>query len=146
MATLEKNQTAIFTEDKANKQIHVEKTVEANLQSTWDAWSQSEKLDQWWAPKPWKAVTKSMDFREGGQWLYSMRGPNGEVHWSKEAYKNIEPLKSFEAVDSFCDENGIDTSDFAKSLWKVSFSTAENKTKQKSTSISPLIKLKIMIK
>lgn len=69
-----------------------------------------------------------MDFREGGQWLYSMRGPNGEEAWSKASYKSINNLKSFESVDTFCDENGIDNNEFPILYWHSTFKTIENKT------------------
>ena len=66
-----------FTVDKANKKINVERAFAAPLKKAWAAWTQAELLDQWWAPKPWKAQTKSMDFKVGGRWIYSMTGPDG---------------------------------------------------------------------
>ncbi len=29
----------------------------ASQAEVWKAWTESHLLDQWWAPKPWKAVT-----------------------------------------------------------------------------------------
>src|SRR5687768_8096768 len=95
-----------FTIDKENKKIKVEREFDAPVARVWAAWTEQELLDQWWAPKPWKARTKTMDFREGGYWLYAMVGPEGEEHWARADYKSISPLRSFSAADSFCDENG----------------------------------------
>jgi uncharacterized protein YndB with AHSA1/START domain len=52
-----------FTVDKANSKVSVKREFAAPLQDVWAAWTESELLDQWWAPKPWKAKTKIMDFR-----------------------------------------------------------------------------------
>ena len=102
------NQTrqTTISKDLANKKITVIREFDAPLEQVWKAWTQSELLDQWWAPKPWKAKTKSMDFREGGVWLYAMVGPNGEQSWCRADFKKIVAHKSFSADDAFCDENG----------------------------------------
>lgn len=67
-----------FSIDKKNRKISVEREYNAPVDRVWSAWT--ERPDKWWAPKPWKARTKGMDFREGGYWLYAMQGPEGEEH------------------------------------------------------------------
>ncbi|HYG14458.1 MAG TPA: SRPBCC domain-containing protein, partial [Bacteroidia bacterium] len=69
-----------FNVDKANRKIKVTREFAAPLSQVWEAWTNSQVLDQWWAPKPWKAKTKTMNFTEGGYWLYAMVGPEGEEH------------------------------------------------------------------
>jgi uncharacterized protein YndB with AHSA1/START domain len=59
----------IYSKDASNKKLKVEREFDAPVAQVWNAWTQPELLDQWWAPKPWKANTKSMDFREGGRWF-----------------------------------------------------------------------------
>jgi uncharacterized protein YndB with AHSA1/START domain len=82
------------------------------------------KQSIWWAPEPYKAKTKTMDFRAGGHWLYCMVGPDHGQHpmWCRADYKKVVPEKSFESIDAFCDENGVPSSDFPRMEWKVSFS------------------------
>src|SRR5882757_4609336 len=86
---MNKNLTLDFSVNKENKTITVKREFEAEVSLVWDAYTKSEILDQWWAPKPWKAKTKTMDFKEGGHWLYAMVGPNGEEHWALAKYKNV---------------------------------------------------------
>lgn len=81
----------IFSKDVANKKLTVVREFDAPLEKVWKAWTESELLDQWWAPKPWKAITQSMDFREGGKWLYYMLGPDGSRHYCRADYKTIVP-------------------------------------------------------
>lgn len=112
---------AVFTKDTDNKKITIVRAFKAPLQNVWNAWTQSDILDQWWAPKPWKAGTKSMDFREGGQWFYYMEGPDGERHYCLFNYKEIVPKKFYSGSDSFCDKDGNPTNEFPNMNWKVQF-------------------------
>jgi uncharacterized protein YndB with AHSA1/START domain len=111
-----------FTVNREQKTIMVKREFEAELPLVWDAYTKSEILDQWWAPAPWKARTKRMDFREGGYWLYAMVGPEGETHWSKADYKEIKVQKRFTSLDAFTDSEGIVNEEMPKSKWEVSFS------------------------
>jgi len=107
--------------DLENKRITVTRYFNANTDLVWRAWTESEILDQWWAPKPWKAETKKMNFKDGGQWLYAMVGPDGSKHWSRVDFKNIKSGKSFEARSCFSDENGEQNNDMPTLYWKNQF-------------------------
>jgi uncharacterized protein YndB with AHSA1/START domain len=111
-----------FTVNKENNTINVKREFAAEVALVWDAYTKAEILDQWWAPKPWKAKTKRMDFRNGGHWLYAMVGPNGEEHWAIANYKDIEPHKKFTGLDGFSDPEGNVNKDMPQSKWNVSFS------------------------
>lgn len=110
-----------FAVNKANNTITVKREFAAELPVVWDAFTKSEILDQWWAPRPWKARTKVMDFREGGSWLYAMVGPEGEEHWSFINYETIQPQKSFSGIDGFSDADGNINTEFPQSKWENSF-------------------------
>lgn len=119
---------AVFTKDLVNKKLNVKRAFDAPLNLVWEAWTDSEILDQWWAPLPYRAVTKSMDFREGGFWLYQMLGPEGDGSWCKENYKTIEPQLRITNSVSFCDEEGKETVDFPTMYWRKEFSAAGETT------------------
>ena len=125
---MSKNQT-IISKDVANKRLIVVREFDAPLEEVWKAWTDSKILDQWWAPKPYRAKTKSMDFRDGGVWLYSMIGPDGEEMYCRADFKTIVPNKSFILDDSFCDENGNITHQFPGMHWKNEFSATGTGTK-----------------
>lgn len=99
------NKTQVFKDLKA-KSILVAREFNAPLHLVWRAYTESELLDQWWGPAPWRAETKHMDFSVGGYWLYAMVSPENEKHWGRMNYLAIDPMKSFEIEDGFCDENG----------------------------------------
>ncbi|HEV2353182.1 MAG TPA: SRPBCC domain-containing protein, partial [Puia sp.] len=96
-----------FTVDRAAKTIYITREFAADLDLVWDAFTKAEILDQWQGPKPYRAVTKEMNFTEGGRWLYSMVSPdNVPVGWSLVEFIEIRPKTSFSTRNSFADENG----------------------------------------
>jgi uncharacterized protein YndB with AHSA1/START domain len=92
--------------DLEDKSITVSREFKAPLELVWRAYTEKEFLNQWWGPAPWKAETKSMDFREGGFWLYAMAGPENQKHWARMNYLKISNHKKFEIQNFFCEENG----------------------------------------
>jgi len=110
-----------FSVDKENKTIRVTREFAAALPLVWDAYTKSEILDRWWAPKPWKAKTKTMDFRNGGRWHYAMVGPEGEEHWALAEYLDIQVHKTFAVLDTFADAAGNPNKDLPQSKWVVTF-------------------------
>ncbi len=118
-----------FSVNKENNTIHVTRDFAANRSLVWDAWTKPELLDLWWAPKPFRTQTKSMDFREGGMWHYAMISPENEVHWCKLDYQTIENQQSYSGLDGFCDEHGTLNEAFPRSQWNNVFSdNGENTT------------------
>lgn len=120
--------TMDFSVNKENKTITVKKAFDAELPLVWQAYTDSEILDKWWAPKPWKARTKTMDFRTGGHWLYAMVGPAGEEHWAIANYISVENQKGFTAEDAFSDSEGNINKDMPQSTWDTDFKGVDDHT------------------
>lgn len=112
---------ATVSKDLNNKKITVTKNYNAPPATVWEAWTTKEVLDQWWAPKPWRAETKSLEFKEGGLWLYTMVGPENERHHARVEYTKIDSGKSFEGIDAFSDEKGNVNKSMPSTKWKVEF-------------------------
>ncbi len=121
-------QETIFTENTEQKTLTVERTFEAPLDRVWAAWTEPELLDEWWAPEPWKAHTKSFDFSPGGHWHYSMESPEGERHWSYVDFRTIEPRQAFTALSTFCDEDGNRNTDLPGTEWDNRFEGSDGRT------------------
>lgn len=117
-----------FIINKENKSIQIIREFKAGLQLVWDAWSKPELLNQWWAPKPYHIETKSLDFKEGGRWLYAMVSPDNEKQWCKADYHLIRQLKQIDWEDAFCDENGESNTGKPASFWKIIFSEENGTT------------------
>lgn len=114
-----------FTVSRDDNTIRVKREFNASLELVWQAWTIAGLLDQWWAPKPYRTETKSLDFKEGGRWLYAMISPENEAHWCKADYKKIDLQKLISWLDAFCDEYGNENTGKPRSLWTNIF-TEEN--------------------
>ncbi|MDQ0591988.1 uncharacterized protein YndB with AHSA1/START domain [Chryseobacterium ginsenosidimutans] len=119
----------IFNKDFDSNSVYIMKIYNAEVSKVWDYFTKSELLDQWWAPKPWKCETKKQDFEEGGIWLYSMIGPEGERHYAQVKYGEISEHRSFDGIDTFCDENGNVNPDFPEAKWLFGFTGVQEGTK-----------------
>lgn len=115
-----------FYINRDNNTISIKKEYENELSKVWEAWTNSKILDKWWGPKPWNAETKVLDFREGGYWLYSMNGPEGEKQWGKFEFITIYPNVSFYGKDAFCDENWNLDIQLPINTWKIQFTHKGN--------------------
>ncbi|MGZ3864304.1 MAG: SRPBCC domain-containing protein [Bacteroidia bacterium] len=126
-----------FTVDKANATVNVKREFAANRELVWEAWTNPEILDKWWAPKPWLSKTKYMNFKPGGRRFYAMVGPEGQEHWSIEDFISITPTTNFKFLSSFADKDENVNKEFPSSEWNLDFSE-----KNGTTTVSIAIKHK----
>lgn len=117
-----------FIVEKDARTIAVERVFAAPLDPVWAAWTEADILCRWWAPKPYTCVVKSLDFREGGRWLYFMEGPEGDRHWSFFDYESIRPKTYFAGQDGFCDEQGRINASIPSTAWESHFSERDGST------------------
>ncbi len=116
-----------FTLDKENNTVYIKREFNANLELVWEAWTNPEILDQWWAPKPYTSKTKYMDFKVGGRRFYAMVSPEGtEVGWQIQAYNSISPKTNFKFLSAFADKD--ENLNLPGSNWDLNFSEQNGKT------------------
>ena len=63
--------------------LMVEKHIDAPLAAVWR--TMTERLTEWWCPKPWTTTIEQLEWRSGGAFHLEMRGPNGEADCMGEA-------------------------------------------------------------
>lgn len=120
-----------FTVDRETATIHMTREFAAGLDLVWDAFTKAELLDRWMGPKPWRAETKEMDFREGGRWIYAMLSPEQTApsRFSLVEFLEIRPKTFFSSRNSFCDEHGAPVqTGFVSSLTTNTFEAAAGRT------------------
>ena len=93
-------------EKSNNEVLKITRTFNAPKQEVWKAWIDAEIVKQWWGPKSYTSPFVTIDFREGGKYLYCMRSPEGKDYWSTGKYKEIVPFEKIVLSDSFADEKG----------------------------------------
>ena len=110
-----------YTEVPEHNQLIAERNFKAPKSKVWKYYTTAELLDKWWGPEPYKAVTKSFDFSEGGHWHYVMQGPDGDAHYCINNCKTIDPEHSFTASDAFANEDWSIKADMPSQEWEVTF-------------------------
>lgn len=115
-----------FLVDKEKNTITVKREFAAGRSLVWDCYTKSELLDQWFAPKPFTTKTKSMDFSEGGHWIYAMVDPEGTEYWGRTDYTKIQPIDFYHSLDAFCDAEGNVNPEMPRAEWEVTFTDLNN--------------------
>lgn len=109
-------------------QLIAERSFAAPKSKVWQYYTTAELLDKWWGPEPYKAITKSFDFKEGGHWHYVMQGPGGDAHYCVNNYKTISKEESFTVHDAFANEDWSEKTDMPGSDWEITFTESDDMT------------------
>jgi len=64
-------------EDTADREIVITRVFDAPRELVWKAWTERERLMQWFGPKGFTMSTAKLDFRPGGVFHYCLRSPDG---------------------------------------------------------------------
>ena len=115
-----------FIVNKETKTVTITKEFDAGLSLVWDAYTNAELLDQWWAPKPFASQTKVMNFEVGGRRFYAMVSPEGAERWIVQKYTSITPKTNFKLFNTFADAD--ENVELPGSDWDLSFSEQDGKT------------------
>jgi uncharacterized protein YndB with AHSA1/START domain len=91
---------------KMSDDFVITRELDAPRDLVFKAWTEPERLAQWWGPKGVTMVSTKVDLRPGGIFHYGMRGPDGRKMWGKFVYREIVPPKRMVFIVSFSDENG----------------------------------------
>jgi uncharacterized protein YndB with AHSA1/START domain len=72
--------TAPIEPDPATDLVLPERSLDVSPAAVWDAWTDPEKLKQWFAPAPWTIAEARIDLRPGGAFHTTMASPEGETY------------------------------------------------------------------
>lgn len=64
--------------EKTNRELKLERIVEAPRELIWKCWTEPEHLMPWFCPKPWTTTECRIDLRPGGEFYTLMKSPEGE--------------------------------------------------------------------
>jgi uncharacterized protein YndB with AHSA1/START domain len=115
-----------FIVNKETKTVMITKEFDAERDLVWDAYTNAELLDQWWAPKPFTSRTKVMDFTVGGKRFYAMVSLEGVERWILQKYTSITPKTNFKLFNTFADAD--ENIELPGSDWDLSFSELDGRT------------------
>lgn len=73
----------------AAHEMSVERFIAAPPEHVWRCWT--ERLDDWYCPRPWQARKRKMELRAGGRFATDMHGPDGEQHGGEGVFLEVVP-------------------------------------------------------
>jgi uncharacterized protein YndB with AHSA1/START domain len=73
----------------ADREIVIERTVNAPRELVWRAWTEADQIAKWWGPNGFTTTIHAMDVRVGGAWRFIMHGPDGTDYPNKIVYREI---------------------------------------------------------
>jgi uncharacterized protein YndB with AHSA1/START domain len=85
----------------------------------WRAFTEPERMKQWWGPKGFTVIASKMDFRPGGTYHYGLKAPDGTTMWGKFVFREIVPGERIVVVTSFSDEAGGTTRHPLQPSWPL---------------------------
>lgn len=84
----------------------ITRVFDAPREKVWQAWTEPERLRQWWGPKGFQCTQCTMDLRPGGLMHYCLRSPDGQEMWGRFVYREIVKPQKLVFVVAFSDEKG----------------------------------------
>ena len=103
------NQTLGRLEEELSKMSDqdfvISRTFDAPRDVMWKAWTEPERMGQWFGPKGVTIFHSKNDLRPGGVYLYGMRTPDGKDMWGKWTYREITKPQRMVFVNSFSDKD-----------------------------------------
>lgn len=107
------------TENTTDREIVLSRLINAPRELVWQAWTEAERVVQWWGPNGFSNTIEEMDVRPGGVWRFIMHGPDGTDYPNLISFKEVvkpelltyshgDPKSphQFEVTITFEEENG----------------------------------------
>lgn len=89
-----------------SKEFVIERVFDAPRDLVWKAWTEKDRLMQWWGPKGFKMLVGTLDLKPGGSFHYGMQAPDGGEMWGKWVFREIVKPERLSFVNSFSDKDG----------------------------------------
>lgn len=84
---------------QAPYELAVERYIDAPPATVFKVWT--ERLEEWWCPKPWTTKLIEQDLRPGGRSAMVMSGPDGESEPSEGVILEVIPDRKIVVTDAF---------------------------------------------
>lgn len=75
-----------------DREIVITRLVKAPRALVWKACTEPVHIDKWWGPNGFANETIAHDLRVGGEWKYTMTGPDGKVWPNLITYTEVTPI------------------------------------------------------
>lgn len=105
-------------------EVVITRTFDAPRQMVWDAWTKEENLREWFGPAGSRITYAKMELKAGGMFHYAMQFGEHPEMWGKWVFREVDPPKKIQLIQSFSDKDaGITTHPMAPTWPKKTLST-----------------------
>jgi uncharacterized protein YndB with AHSA1/START domain len=123
---VQKEQKASGMEKTNNKELMITRVINAPLQMVWEAWTDEEKIEQWWGPAGFTNPVCQWNAQAGNKILIHMKAPDGVVYPMDGEFREIVKYEKIVFTSAALDEKGERLFDV---LNTINFSEENGKTK-----------------
>jgi len=92
--------------ETAPGEFSISRLFDAPRDKVWRAFTDAERMQEWWGPKGLTARVVKLDFRPGGTFLYALQLPDGQEWWGRWIYREIKEPELLVSLSSFTDAEG----------------------------------------
>ncbi len=85
----EKASKALAADTAADREIAMTRLIAAPPELVFAAFTDRHHISEWWGPNGFTTTTYEMDVRVGGQWLFTMHGPDGTDYENRVRYTEV---------------------------------------------------------
>ena len=61
----------------SDRELRISKELNAPIALVWKVWTNAEHIANWWGPTAFTNTMFKMDMQAGGEWVFTMHGPDG---------------------------------------------------------------------
>lgn len=97
----------------------ISRTFDAPRDLVFKAWTEAERLSQWWGPTGFTVEVATMDLRPGGAFHYGLKSPTGQMMWGKWLFRDIVAPGRLVWITTFSDAEGGVTRHPGSDTWPL---------------------------
>jgi uncharacterized protein YndB with AHSA1/START domain len=115
----------------------ITRTFNAPRQMVWDAWTKEENLREWFVPAGAQFTVVKMELKPGGMFHYAMKFGDQPEMWGKWVFREVDPPRRLQAIQSFSDKDaGITTHPMMPTWPKQTLSTMTLEEANRQTTLT----------
>lgn len=118
----------------SDREIMSSRDLAFSREQVFAAFSNPERLARWWGPAGFRNTFHQFEFKPGGQWVFTMHGPDGTNYENRSVFRTVSPDKI--VFDHVCDplfQMTITLSELpnggTRMIWRMAFDTVDLRDK-----------------
>jgi uncharacterized protein YndB with AHSA1/START domain len=78
-----------MTNNTIGRELSITRTLNAPIDLVWKVWTEPEHIAKWWGPNGFTNTIYKMEVKAGGEWDFTMHGPDGTDYKNTHHYVEI---------------------------------------------------------